>query len=228
MRAIIELYEAAYGKTHPKRISELYGQVLVFTISHNQNIACLYGHYAVAAEETPGKELEFYRYEIAHFSFSLDDGRDRYRTYNFVQNVYEKFAPEHRKRIKDATASLEASGERTGLSFVASSMELDENGSQANSQDSPAHDDGLFKVPSELANTARMRAQMDQQRQANSKLREEMEKLDKQYQEQQRQQQEKLELKLEQEREYMKQQMEIAEENNKKQMEQHKEIISLL
>ncbi|KAL8858753.1 MAG: hypothetical protein Q9178_004670 [Gyalolechia marmorata] len=217
VRAIIELYKAAYGKTSPDRISELYGQVLVFTISHNQNVAWLYGHYAVAAKETPGKEFEFYRYPIALFSFSLDDGRDRYRTYNFVQNVYEKFAPEHRKRIKDATASLEASGERTGLSFVTSSMELDENDSQANSQDSPSHDDGLFKVPSEPASTARMRAQMDQQRQANSKLQEEMKK-----------QQEKFELKLEQERAYMKQQMEEQKENMKQQMEQQKEIISLL
>ena len=68
----------------------------------------LHAHYAVLADDLLDI-LQFYRYEIALFSLSLDNGRDRYRTYNFVCNIYEKFAPEHRQRIKNATALLEAS-----------------------------------------------------------------------------------------------------------------------
>ena len=207
VRAIIELYRAAFSKSDPDRVSELFGKVLVFTIAHNHDIVHLYGHYAVVADD-PSEKLEFYRYQIALFSLSLDEGRDRYRTYNFVQNVYEKFAPEHRERIKHAAAYLEAPYQRIGLSFPASSMALEESDSQANSQETLSQNDIVFQVPGVPASSVQMR----ELRLANDKLQKQVNQLI--------QQQEKVEQNRKEEREDMKNQMEQNREDMKNQMEQ--------
>ncbi|MCJ1441315.1 MAG: hypothetical protein MMC23_001801 [Stictis urceolatum] len=240
VRAIIELYKAAFGKTDPDRVDELYGQVLVFTVSHNQNIAHLYGHYAVVAEDSPEK-LEFYRYEIALFSLSSNEGKDRYKTYNFVRNVYEEFAPKHRERIKEAIACLKAPDKRTGISFATSSLELGESDSQADSQDTPSRDDAVFQVPGEPASAAQkkqlsqIKTQMNQQKRANDKLQqekdtlqEEMKRLVQQQQEKLEQQQERMEQQRKQEREEMKQQMEQQREQMEQQREQMEQLLSIL
>lgn len=241
VKAIIELYRAAFGGSDPHRIGELYGQILVFTISHNHNIAYLHGHYAVLAEDSSEK-LEFYRYEIALFSLSLDDGRDRYRSYSFVRNVYEKFAPEHRRRIRDAAACLEGPGERTGLSSSASSLALAESDLQTNSQDTPSQDDGVFQTPGLPASASRneplklIRAQMEQQRQANDKLQEkndglheqvsqllqQLQEQHRQQQEEQRRQHERMEQLRQQEKEEMKQQLEQLEKQRGRDQEEAK------
>lgn len=225
VRAIIELYRESFGESDPDRVSKLYGQILVFTISHNHNIAYLHGHFAVISEDFPEK-LEFYRYEIALFSLTTDKGRDRFRTYNFVQNVYEKFAPEHRKRIKDAVANLKSPGERTGLSFSASSLAFEESDSQANSQETP-QEDGVFQVPGEPASAAqkkqqnRIKAQMQQE---NKKLQEENDSLQDQINRLVHLQQEQYKEQIEQQR----QQHKERTGQNKEQMEQYKEIIEML
>ena len=235
VRAIIELYREAFRESDPNRVSKLYGQILVFTISHNHNMVHLHGHYAVISEDFPGK-LEFYRYEIALFSLTLDEGRDRFRTYNFVQNVYEKFAPEHRKRIKDAVAHLKTPGERTGISFSASSLALEESDSQANSQDT-TQEEGVFQVPGEPASAAQKKQQnriQAQMQQTNKKLQEKNDSLQdqvagliQQQQEQQRQQQEQQRQQQEQQRQQQEQHKEQMEQN-KAQMQQYKEIIQML
>lgn len=48
--AIIELYKAAFGTTKPEKVQELYGKVLVFSVSHNNKQVNLFGHYAVLDE----------------------------------------------------------------------------------------------------------------------------------------------------------------------------------
>ena len=170
--AIIELYKAAFGTTYPDRMNELNGQVLAFSVSHNNSLVYLYGHYAVLSDDST-RTPKFYRYDIAIFSFTLYDGADRYKAYNFVRNVYEKFAPEHRKRIKDAVASLPALAERTGLAFAASDLALEDTTSQQNSQVAGSQDDGVFRAPSEPASVAKIR-QMEEE---NKKLQEQVAKL---------------------------------------------------
>ncbi|MCJ1412923.1 hypothetical protein MMC19_007023 [Ptychographa xylographoides] len=195
VRAIFELYKKSFGDSDPERVNKLYGQILVFTISYNHNIAHLHGHFAVISEDVPEK-LEFYRCEIALFSLTSNKGRDRFRTYNFVQNVYEKFAPEHRKRIKDAVAHLESPGERTGLFIAASSSALEESDSQASSQET-SQEEGAFQVPREPASVAhrkqqsgiiaqfqkqqqQLQKQQQQLQEQNSKLQEQNSKLQEQ------------------------------------------------
>ena len=154
--AIIELYKAAFGTTYPDRMNELYGQVLAFSVSHNHKLVNLYGHFAVLSDDSTRKP-KFHRFDIAIFSLTMFDGADRYKAYNFVRNVYEKFAPEHRKRIKDAVASLPALAERTGHSFAASDLALEDTDSQQNSQVAGSQDDGVFRTPSEPASVAKIR-----------------------------------------------------------------------
>ena len=121
VRAIIVLYKEAFGQTAPHRVDEIYGQVLVFTVSHDHDRVVLYGHFAVLAPDLPGK-LKFYRHPIALFSLAIDDGVDRYKAYNFVCNVYEKFAPDHLKRIKGAVAQLENPAQRAERHFALSDI----------------------------------------------------------------------------------------------------------
>ena len=160
VRAIIVLYQEAFGHTAPHRVHELYGKVLAFTVSHDNDRVLLYGHFAVAKPNFPG-ELQFYRYPIDLFSLTIRNGADRYRAYNFVWNVYEKFAPDHRKRIKDAVAHLPSPAKRTGLYFTASDMTHDESDSEQDSQEIPLQGEGQNELltrqvmpPLSTANTA--------------------------------------------------------------------------
>lgn len=132
VRALIELAWAAYGRSDP-RATDLYGQVLVFTISHNHDVVYIYGHFATLAEDndddratnTSGPTLEFHRCFFNVFSLTALDYRYRYAPYNFVRNVYSQFAPQHLQRIKDAAQQLSAGlGPRTGASFAASNLSL--------------------------------------------------------------------------------------------------------
>lgn len=105
VRAIIMLYREAFNQVAPNRVSDLFGTILTFTITHDNDRVLIYGHYAVAASDRPDT-LKFYRYPIALFSLSIRDCKDSNKPYNFVYNVYERFAPQHLKRIKDAVAGL--------------------------------------------------------------------------------------------------------------------------
>jgi hypothetical protein len=163
--AILELYKAAFGPSEPERVEELYGQVLAFSVSHDNVRVSLWGHYAVM------EDIEkFYYYEIDVFSLTVHDGSDKNKGHHFVRNVYEKFVPEHEKRIKAATARLLAMRERSGLSFVASGLSPDVPDPQPDSQNiSPPADSG-FRVPGEPASAlrrkevAKMREQMLQEK----------------------------------------------------------------
>ena len=222
VRAIIELYKNAFGTTHPNRVDELYGQVLAFSVSHNNELVNLYGHYAVLSDDST-KPQKFYRYHIDMFSLTIRNGADRYKAYNFVFNIYEKFAPMHRKRIKDAVAFLPTIAERTGLSFAASDLTLEEKDSQQSSQDVGLQDDGVFKTPSEPASVSRQKEARRREEQFAKLLQESKEREEKTKQES-KEREEKMERQLQQQTEQLKQQM----EQMKQQMEQQKEIISLL
>ena len=233
VRAIIELYKAAFGTTYPDRIDELYGQVLVFSVSHNNKLVNLYGHYAVLSDDST-RELKFHRFDIAMFSLTMYDGADRYKAYNFVRNVYEKFAPEHRKRIKDAVASLPALAERTGLSFAASDLALEDTDSQQNSQVAGLQDDEVFRTPSEPASVAKIRKIEQESKKRVEKLEEQVTKLLQQMELQKQENKQQMELqkqeskeRVEQMEQQMKQQMDFQKQESKERAEQMKQQMEL-
>lgn len=150
VRAILKLALAAFGKNSP-RVTELYGQVLVFTISHNHDQVHVYGHYAtVAADINPFNQhgnattntsddnacdppLEYHRYYLGVWSLTALQGRNRYTPYNFVRNVYDHFVPQHLQRVKDFAQQLSCDlRPRTSALFAASALSL-ENESQLES-----------------------------------------------------------------------------------------------
>jgi hypothetical protein len=71
--------------------SELSGQVLVFSISHDNERVKLYGHFAIIDEE----KATFYRYPIASFVLNFEENQGRKRTHDFVREIYHKFYPAH-------------------------------------------------------------------------------------------------------------------------------------
>jgi len=112
VRAILRLYNAAYGRDHEKT-QALLGRILVFSVSHNNQLVNLYGHYAVASssnDKTDGtaEELQYFRYGIAMFSLTMYEGRDRYNAYNFIRNVYDKFASEIWDGYETLSANFQA------------------------------------------------------------------------------------------------------------------------
>ncbi|KAI9684495.1 MAG: hypothetical protein M1829_002305 [Trizodia sp. TS-e1964] len=120
VRAIFALYEKAYDQTAPQRVQELYGKVLAFSISHDHESVHINGHYATTkpiTAYTPRRPsapnaLKFLHQRFSTQTLDFDDGEDRFTAYNFVLNLYEKFAPEHRKRIIDAVAHLPVPSKR--------------------------------------------------------------------------------------------------------------------
>ncbi|KAK0861112.1 hypothetical protein LTR87_017072 [Friedmanniomyces endolithicus] len=111
LRAILRLHNAAYGRDH-ERTQALLGRILVFSVSHNNQLVNLYGHYPIASssnDKTDGtaEELKYF-------------WRNRYNAYTFIRNVYDKFASEHLRRIRDAVGQLPSLAQRTGLSLTSS------------------------------------------------------------------------------------------------------------
>lgn len=94
INALITLYRAA------GREKELDKKILAFSISHDDKTFEIYGHYA--SLETP--EQRFYRYSIRRAYFAEQE--DRWTAYRFTRNVYDVFAPIHRKRVCDVLDSL--------------------------------------------------------------------------------------------------------------------------
>ncbi|MCJ1348391.1 hypothetical protein MMC31_006623, partial [Peltigera leucophlebia] len=190
VRAIIMLYREAFGHGSDC-VQQLYGEVLVFSVSHDNDRIFIYGHFAVAEPNFP-EGLKYYRYPIAILSFTTRGGADMYKPYNFIMDVYEDFAPVHRKRIKDAVEQLPRPSEKTGLSFAASDMLLNESDSQQDSQEM-LQGDSAFRKPSEPASSlqkkemATIREQMERQRRENTELKEQL-KQDKEQSKQDREQ----------------------------------------
>jgi len=213
--AVIELYKAAFGDATSKRVKELSGKVLAFTVSHDHDKVSIHGHFAVIADDPAGK-LEFYRYPITLISLRTGDGGDRYKSYNFVRNVYDKFVPEHLRRIRDAAAALPKLSERTEMSFAASEMTLEEN-SQQDSQDAPQPGGGdAFQKPG-LPASALQYEEMVKIRQQIDRLLQQME--------QQRQDSKE---EMEQQRQESKEQMEQQRQQMERQLTQQEEMILLL
>ncbi|KAK1050990.1 hypothetical protein LTR74_016914 [Friedmanniomyces endolithicus] len=172
-KAILSLYAATFGREHEKT-QNLLGRILVFSVCHNNRIVNLYGHYAVAnanGSNSDGDEtadhFQYFRYDIAMFSLSMYEGRERFKAYNFARNVYATFAPQHLQRIREAVSSMQGPVPRTGLSFAASDITLDERDSRQGCEATGSQGNDGFRTPIEPASAlqkremATMRGQLD-------------------------------------------------------------------
>ncbi|KAI4156097.1 MAG: hypothetical protein LQ340_000527 [Diploschistes diacapsis] len=173
VRALIELHWAAYEQDDPH---VPYGQVLVFTISHNHNTVDIYGHFGMLAGDGAGK-LEIYRRQIALYSLSLNEGRDRNKSYNFVYNVYQQFVPQHLARIKEAAKQMFEKEKRAGASTGESNMTRANTQLMQNAEDPPRQSSDAFLRPGTPPSFVIERREMKEQMEAMRKLVDEQSKL---------------------------------------------------
>lgn len=78
---------------------ELDRTILAFSISHDHDSARIYGHYPVFDESGA---FRYFRHEIAKFFLAGEEGKNRWKAYQFTKNIYDVWMPEHLKRIQSA------------------------------------------------------------------------------------------------------------------------------
>ncbi len=94
--AVVELYRLV------SRQDELNQKILTFSISHDNEVVRMYGHYALIKE----KYTLFYRHPVDKLDFTRKDGKEKWTPYTFTRNVYDKFYPIHHERICSAVDQL--------------------------------------------------------------------------------------------------------------------------
>jgi hypothetical protein len=62
----------------------------------------IYGHYPVIQQD----KTTYHRHLIRNFIFTERDGKEKWTTYRFTKNVYDKFMPMHMQRICSAVDEL--------------------------------------------------------------------------------------------------------------------------
>ncbi|KAI9674970.1 MAG: hypothetical protein M1817_001376 [Caeruleum heppii] len=195
-------------KEMERKTDSLSGQVLVFSISHDQQDARLYGHYATVQ----GEKWTYYRYPIR--KFDLTDNNDLLVIHNFVRNILRSHLPGHLRRLKDALAAFPDPNEQpissglpssSGLSFAASGIALDNDRSQ---QDSQVRDADGFVVPPRPDSSQNSGGKRKEQ---ESRLIERIDKLMLQIEEERRQRQKSEELR-QQDKEEVERQRQKSEE----------------
>jgi hypothetical protein len=96
----------------------------------------IYGHYPII----DGDKTTFYRHPIKTFDFTSEGGKDKWASYRFTKNVYDKWMPTHLKMIclvidklrsdLDIVSSQQSEPEGSGLSQGLESHNLAELSNQ--------------------------------------------------------------------------------------------------
>ncbi|KAK5099458.1 hypothetical protein LTS08_006040 [Lithohypha guttulata] len=212
VNAIIQLCRAV----DETKVADLSGQILVFSVSHDNLLVKLYGHFAIV----DGDRLAFYRYPVASFVLNFEESQGRKRTHDFVRKIYQSFYPAHLKRIRDALAAMD--DPRNVAMTSGTSVEEDESQEQDPSARSSQENAG-FKRPGTPASK--------KQKGALALLREQMARQEEQMAEQQRQSKEQMAEQQRQSKEQMallERQMVEQQRQMTRQEEQYTEQIKLL
>lgn len=145
VRAFLRIEQEADKYRTEQKLHSLNRQVLVFSISYDQQDARLHGHYAMLQAD----KWTYYRYHIR--KFDLIDKNSLLAVHNFVRNILKFYLPKHLQRLKDFITALpdpnkppESSGlpGSSRMSYAASGISL--NNSQDRDADGfvlPAHSD---------------------------------------------------------------------------------------
>lgn len=99
VKAIVQLCLAG-GREFAQDIN---GQILVFSISHDNERVKIYGHFPLIRDG----RVTFHRYYVHDYSLDGHYGRDRNTGSNFTRAVYRDFYPVYLGRIRRAVARLQ-------------------------------------------------------------------------------------------------------------------------
>ena len=89
MKGLVELFRFV------KRENEVHRKILAFSISHDDKVVRIFGHYPVI----DGDKTTFYRHPIKNFDFTSEEGKEKWIAYKFTKNIYDTFVPKHHKLI---------------------------------------------------------------------------------------------------------------------------------
>jgi hypothetical protein len=219
VKAIVELF-LALGEN---QASQLNGQILVFSVSHDNERVKLYGHFPILELD----RITFYRYPIATFDLNFEESQGRKRTHDFVRAIYGTFFQEHVSRIRDALAKMEDPRSRSIMSVE--DVESQEEAPSAQSSQ------GLvgFKKPDAPASkkqkgeVALLREQLAEQQRTSAK---QMSLLEQQLEEQRKQNEEQRKQNEEQRKqnEEQRKQNEEQRKQNEEQRKQNEEQVKML
>ncbi|KAH7157742.1 hypothetical protein B0J13DRAFT_434754 [Dactylonectria estremocensis] len=93
---IVELFRAA-GRAH-----EIDREILAFSVSHDQTVMRIYGHYPVITDE----KTAYHRYPIYAFTISPQCTKNRWSAYQFTMNMYDTWMPHHLAKLRRAINQL--------------------------------------------------------------------------------------------------------------------------
>ena len=93
VRAVVELFKCV------KRAKDLDRKILAFSVSHDSGSIRIYGHYPLIREND---KIAIYRHSIHKFDFTAQEGKEKWTTYRFIKNVYDKWMPDHLSQIRSA------------------------------------------------------------------------------------------------------------------------------
>ena len=120
VNAIVQLYQAASQAYELRqenqalsRPEELYGKILAFSISHNNELVKIYGHYALIE----GDRTTFHRHLVHYFVLVANGGKEKATAYKFTREIYNTFVPPHLGRIRNLIALLPESEPKSFLSI---------------------------------------------------------------------------------------------------------------
>lgn len=157
VKALLKLEQKADQYREDKQFESLPGKILVYSISHDQKDARLYGHFALVE----GEKWTYYRHCIEKFDIGRKE-KDLLALHNFARNVLTEYAPKLLKRLQKAIAALPVSSTLSGT------MNLEDDSQQGSQQPSRGQDAELFATPVLPASTQKLfdeqKKQIDEQK----------------------------------------------------------------
>ena len=84
------------------RQNKLYRRIFIYLISHDNEVVRIYEHYTLITK----KHILFYRDSINKLDFTRKNGKEKWTSYTFTRNVYDKFYSIHHERICSAVDQL--------------------------------------------------------------------------------------------------------------------------
>ena len=206
VKALLKLEQKADQYREDKKFESLLGEILVYSISHDQKNGRLYGHYALVE----GEKWTYYRHHIANFDILYNE-RDLLALHNFVLNILTLHGPKLLKRLQKAIVALPVS---SMISFSAGTMNLEDDSQQGSQQPSQSRDAEGFATLILPASTQKL---FDEQKEQMDKLLQQMEQQRKENKE-----------KEERQREQMERQMDELKKEKDELSEQIKGLIDML
>jgi hypothetical protein len=100
MKGVVDLFKKV------KREKELDCRILGFSISFDYETVKIHAHYPVVTEKSDTTKVDYHRHEVNNFSFTTQNGRDRWTCYKFVMAIYNDWVPKHFERLCSAIDQL--------------------------------------------------------------------------------------------------------------------------